>query len=246
MRNKFFGMTIMSLSNIVQECRWHSFITPGELEQAAVSEILRASQQAISLRGAFHLVLAGGTTPRRLYESLRFAETDWKAWHIYFGDERCLEPDHAERNSRMAELAWLNHVAIPAVQIHSIPAELGAETAAGHYNKTLNQIEQFDLVLLGLGEDGHTASLFPGHDWGNLSNAPSVLAVHDAPKPPPDRVSLSATRLGKAHQLMFLITGESKREAVRNWRTGINIPAASISPANGVDVYIEAILLERN
>jgi 6-phosphogluconolactonase len=88
--------------------------------------------------------------------------------------------------------------------------------------------------------------LFPGHDWGNLSNAASAIAVHNAPKPPPDRVSLSATRLGKTHQLIFLITGESKREAVRNWRTGVNIPAASISPANGVDVYIEAILLEKN
>ncbi|CAG0123608.1 6-phosphogluconolactonase [Rhodocyclaceae bacterium] len=234
-----------SLENIsAQQCRWHAYSTTGELEQAAVQTILLAARQAIDLHGAFHIVLAGGTTPRRIYESLRGTKTEWTAWHVYFGDERCLPPDHAERNSRMAALVWLDHVAIPREQIHLIPAQRGAEIAANNYAQTLAGIELFDLVLLGLGEDGHTASLFPGHELGNAPNAPAAIAVFDAPKPPPERVSLSARRLSAARQVMFLVTGEAKRQAVRDWRNGVAIPAAAIAPVSAVDVYLEAALLE--
>lgn len=230
-------------NNALQQCRWNSYSTAADLERAAVQAILHAAQQAISRRGDFRIVLAGGLTPRQIYASLCKAEADWAAWHVYFGDERCLPPDHAERNSRMAALAWLDHVAIPSEQIHFIFAENGAEIAASHYAQIVDGIEQFDLVLLGLGEDGHTASLFPGHDWGATPGAPNAIAIHDAPKPPPDRVSLSAHRLSATLQLIFLVTGESKRQAVKDWRNKINIPAAAITPANGVDIYIEATLL---
>ena len=226
-----------------QQCRWYSYNTTAELEQATIQVILLAAQQSISQHGAFHIVLAGGTTPRRVYESLRKADADWTAWHVYFGDERCLPPDHAERNSHMAALAWLDHVAIPAKQVHPIAAELGAEIAASRYAQIVDGIGQFDLVLLGLGEDGHTASLFPSHEWGTTPNAPGAIAVHDAPKPPPDRVSLSAQRLSAAHQVMFLVTGASKQQAVKDWRNGVNIPAKVIAPVGGVDVYIEDVLL---
>ena len=226
------------------QLRWHIYATSAELERASTQAILHAARQAISERGVFHIVLAGGTTPRKVYESLRDADADWPAWHVYFGDERCLPPDHPERNSRMAALAWLDHVDIPSSQIHVVAAENGAEIAANSYKQVVSQIEQFDLVLLGLGEDGHTASLFPDHDPGNRPDAPAAIAVHGAPKPPPDRVSLSAKRLGAARQVMFLVTGASKRQAVKDWRNGVNIPAASITPACGVDIYLEAKLLE--
>ncbi len=226
--------------NPPQFCRWHTCRSTAGLEAAAAQAILDAARQAVSQRGAFYIVLAGGTTPRRVYELLRKADADWAAWHVYFGDERCLPPGHAERNSLMAAQAWLDHVAIPPGQIHFIAAEKGAEAAASAYARIVEPIEQFDLVLLGLGEDGHTASLFPGHDWGATPDAPSALAVHGSPKPPSDRVSLSAHRLSAARQVMFLVAGEAKRQAVRDWRNGASIPATSIAPANGVDVYIEA------
>ena len=226
-----------------QKCRWLACSTTAELEQAALQAILHSAQHAISLRGAFHIVLAGGTTPHRVYELLRKADAVWAAWHIYFGDERCLPPDHAERNSYMASLAWLDHVAIPSSQVHLIPAERGAEIAANAYAQTLSGIELFDLVLLGLGEDGHTASLFPNHDLGNTPAAPATLAVFDAPKPPPQRVSLSAQRLSAARQVMFLVTGAAKQQAINDWQNGVDIPAAAIAPAGGVDVYLEAGLL---
>jgi 6-phosphogluconolactonase len=230
--------------NKAQQCRWHDYSTTSELEQAALQAILLAAQHALSLRQEFHIVLAGGTTPRKIYELLRAAATDWSAWHVYFGDERCLPPDHDERNSNMAAMAWLDHVPIPPAQIHPIAAERGPEIAAQAYSLTLAAIESFDLVLLGLGEDGHTASLFPEKDFGNTHDAPAAIAVYDAPKPPPQRVSLSARRLSATHQVMFLVTGAAKQQAVRDWRAGLAIPAAAIAPAHGVDIYLEVGLLE--
>ena len=227
----------------IQNCRWHRFDNAAELEHAATAEILRCAQQTIETNGAFHIVLAGGTTPRKVYEALRDAKTDWTSWHVYFGDERCLPGEHTERNSRMAALAWLDHVAIPAAQIHPIAAEEGASLAAEKYARVVKKIESFDLVLLGLGEDGHTASLFPGHDAGDSPDSPDTLAVMDAPKLPPQRISLSANRLSKARRVIFLVTGNGKAQAVKNWRSGVSIPAAKITPENGVDIYIEATLL---
>lgn len=227
----------------LQRRRWHRFNTTAELEHAATHAILHAAMQAISLRGEFHIVLAGGTTPRRIYESLCHADADWAAWHVYFGDERCLPVDHTERNSWMAAQAWLNHVAIPPTQIHFIPAENGAQAAASAYTQTLVGIELFDLVLLGLGEDGHTASLFSGHEMGDMTDAPPVIVVENAPKYPPQRVSLSARRLSAARKVIFIVSGAMKQQAVTDWRNELAIPAATISPTNGVDVFLEAPLI---
>lgn len=226
-----------------QQCRWHAYTTTSSLEHAAAQAIFNVSQQAINQRGGFNIALAGGTTPRHVYELLRTTTTDWGKWQVYFGDERCLPADHPERNSRMAAGAWLNHVSIPASQIHIIPAEQGAEAAASAYAETLSNVDMFDLVILGLGEDGHTASLFPHHEWGTAPDAPATLAVYGSPKPPPERVSLTARRLSQTRQLMFLATGSAKRQAIMDWRDGKGIPAASIAPASGVDVYLEDALL---
>lgn len=206
--------------------------------------ITRAAEQAIIDSGAFRLVLAGGNTPRALYKRLRALKTNWAAWHIYFGDERCLPAVDPERNSTMAREAWLDHVPVPQKQIYVIPAEMGAKAAAEAYSVTLQPVGEFDLVLLGLGEDGHTASLFPGNDWGREVNFPVALPVFDAPIAPAERVSLSAWRLSQAKQVFFLVTGESKHEAVMNWRAGANIPARAITPLHGVDVLTESVLLE--
>lgn len=230
-------------NNPRQQYRWHIFPTTSALELTAVQSILDAAQLAISERKAFHIVLAGGTTPRHVYELLRNKITDWSLWHVYFGDERCLPANDAERNSQMAAHAWLNHVPVPPENIHTIPAELGATAASHAYAHLLNTVAMFDLVLLGLGEDGHTASLFPGQDLGISPDSPAALAVHDAPKPPPERVSLSAWRLSQTKQLIFLVTGTSKQQAIKAWKNGTEIPAAAIKPINGVDIFLEDGLL---
>jgi len=222
--------------------RWLAVADAEALQQEAVRRILAAAAQAITARGRFLLVLAGGTTPVGVYALLAKADSDWPRWQIYFGDERCLPPDDAARNSRMAAATWLSQVPIPASAVHVMPAERGAVAAAHAYSDTLEAVGDFDLVLLGLGEDGHTASLFPGRDWSGAAAA-DVLAICDAPKPPAQRVSLSAARLSRARAVLFLVTGITKRQAVLQWHAGADIPARAIQPAAGVDVLIESALL---
>ncbi|MGE5027845.1 MAG: 6-phosphogluconolactonase [Betaproteobacteria bacterium] len=232
-------MTQQPIQAPTQICRWHAFPTTDKLNLAAALEIQRCAQQAIARSGKFSIVLAGGNTPRQVYGLLRSSDADWPRWHVYFGDERCQPPHHPERNSRMAAESWLDHVPIPRSQVHPIPAELGPEQAAVAYAKLLETEGEFDLVLLGLGEDGHTASLFPGREWGTGYESPSVLAVFDAPKPPAQRVSLSAARLSRAGKVMFLVSGAGKRQAVADWRAGKSIPAGAIAPPGGVQVFLD-------
>ncbi|MBA2591549.1 MAG: 6-phosphogluconolactonase [Pseudomonadota bacterium] len=223
--------------------RWIGVADAAALRQMAYRRILDAAAHAIERRGRFLIVLVGGNTPRGIYQMLRTADTDWSRWQVYFGDERCLPADDAERSSRMAADAWLNRAPIPQDQVHAIPAELGARAAALAYAETLRGVGDFDLVLLGLGEDGHTASLFPGRDWGVAASTPDALAVFDAPKPPPQRVSLSAARLSRTREVLFMVEGEAKRSAVTRWRAGEQLPAGAIRLAGGVDVLVESALL---
>lgn len=210
------------------------------LRAAARTLVAERAEEAIQSRGAFHVVLAGGSTPRGLYEALRDLDTDWRAWHVYFGDERVLPAEHPERNSRMAYEAWLDHVPIPRAQIHPILTEHGLDAAVRAYQAVMAGVGDFDLVLLGLGEDGHTASLFPGDYWGEGEAAPDVLAVREAPKPPPERVSLSAHRLSRARRIVFLVTGAGKKDAMARWQRGERLPAAAVSSPGGVDVLLDA------
>lgn len=205
--------------------------SPEEVARTACELILMQAQTAIANKGLFHLVLAGGSTPTLCYHLLASAEADWPRWHIYFGDERCLPPTNPERNSQMAEEALLSRVNIPKNQIHPIPAELGAKNAAAHYSQTIAPALPFDLVLLGMGEDGHTASLFPGHIH---ENAPLAVPVHDAPKSPPDRVSLNYSTLENCRQLLILVAGEGKQTAIQQWQRGdtATLPIARITPKN--------------
>ncbi len=226
-----------------KQYRWHEFADKGALQEAALAAILDSAALSIRERGHFNLVLAGGETPREIYERLRSAPTDWSLWHIYFGDERCVPPTESELNSRMAGEAWLDHVPIPAAQIHVIPSGPRADKAAQEYAQTLRGVDLFDLTLLGLGKDGHTASLFPGNEWGAAPGSPDTLAIFNSPIRPPQRVSLSAARLNRSRQIVFLVSGESKHKAVARWRAGESIPARAIMSDSGVDVLVESALL---
>ena len=231
------------MSTSADDVRWLAVADVAELERTACKRVIGAAKKAIEQRGEFLIVLAGGNTPRGVYRLLREQSADWSRWNVYFGDERCLPADSAERNSTMAADEWLDHVPIPKSQLHPIPAERGPTAAALAYADTLRSVGEFDLVLLGLGDDGHTASLFPGHDYGTALDGPTVLAVFNAPKPPPERVSLSAARLSRAREVLFLIAGDSKRDAVARWRAGQNIPPRAIQPRADADVLIESKLL---
>lgn len=211
------------------------------LVAALVAALCEAADAAIAARGVFHLVLAGGSTPLALYRALAEKNAGDARWQIWYGDERCLPADHPERNSTMAEAAWLAASRIPPGQRRPIPAELGSHEAAALYAKWLAGVADFDLVLLGLGEDGHTASLFPDHDWGEAPGSLDVLSVADAPKPPPERVSLSAARLGRSQRVWFVITGSGKRHALRRWAWHETLPAAAVRGRQQTLAWVDAM-----
>ena len=220
----------------MKQTDWQCLADADAVATHATELVLQAAANAINERGVFHLVLAGGRTPEKVYRQLANSKADWKNWQLYFGDERCLPADHPERNSCMAATAWLDHGAVPANNIHPIPAELGAEIAATHYVAVIDNARPFDLVLLGMGEDGHTASLFPGQLHPETE---SVHAVHHAPKPPPDRVSLSRASLSDSRDVLVLITGAGKRAAVQQWQAGEALPIASITTRHCMTVLLD-------
>lgn len=216
--------------------------------QDVASKITALANDCIARKNSFHIVLAGGETPRTVYTLLRDAKTDWEQWHVYFGDERCEPAHHPHRNDSMAFDAWLAHVTIPPAQVHSIPAELSQKNCVEQYTQTLVHVGNFDLVLLGLGEDGHTASLFPGHDWGEDPDSPPVLAVNHAPKAPARRITLSARRLSAADHVWFLVNSDAKKDILQRWQGGEalvqeklsvreKLPASAIQSRHGIDIF---------
>jgi 6-phosphogluconolactonase len=224
----------MTLSTSSTMQRWHTFHSQHDINHAAVTRILQAANEAIAKQGSFSIVLAGGSTPKAIYALLAKSAADWANWHVYINDDRCLPVDHIDRNSKMVSDVWLSLVRIPKNQFHPIPCELGPIEGAKSYNKTLANVGAFDLVLFGLGEDGHTASLFPDHA---VDNSADVVPVFDSPKPPAERVTMSQNRLNNTIEALFLVTGKGKQWAVDQWRSGAEIPAALITPACGVDIY---------
>ena len=219
--------------------RWHVYANPDQLIEAVANAIAVQAVRAISAAGRFLIVLAGGSTPRPIYARLVELDTPWKQWHVYFTDERCLPVGHPQRNDFMAREVWLDRVSIPAGQIHAIPAELGPDAGAKKYARELASVRIFDLTLLGLGEDGHTASLFSADPTEGEPGAPDVLPVHAAPKPPASRVTLSAARLAWSNSVQLIVTGEEKRDVLTRLRNGANMPIRSVNPENGIDLFLD-------
>jgi 6-phosphogluconolactonase len=230
------------IADVAQQItRWHYQPDTQRLLMDLSASIGDCARQAINLRGVFSIVLAGGSTPKALYQLLPSLDTDWTRWQIYFGDERCLPMGDTDRNDTMAMQSWLEKVPIPAARIHCIAAEQFHQ-AAINYSALLEFVDIFDLVLLGVGEDGHTASLFPGDNTGFSHTAADALFVTDSPKPPSQRITLSALRLSRADAVWFLATGEGKREILQRWRSGEELPVAKIMPFAGVDIFTDQLI----
>jgi len=173
--------------------------------------------------------LAGGSTPEVCYRLLRDEDLPWSNVHIWFGDERAFPQGHKERNETMARDALLNHVPIPENNIHSISFPASTEEAAKEYAQAMNAVPSFDLVLLGMGEDGHTASLFPGNPA--LENNALAVPVYASPKPPAERVSMSFKALNNHQQAIILATGASKADILKKIAKGADLPVTHIDKA---------------
>lgn len=198
-----------------------TFASADELARAAAEEVAKT----ITARETTRLALAGGTTPRGTYQHLARLELPWGRVTVFFGDERCVPASDADSNYELARRALLQHVA-PA-SVHRLPAELGPEAAAARY-EPLVAAAPLDLVLLGIGPDGHTASLFPGN--AALAATTYVAPVFGAPKPPPQRVTLTLRTLREARRVIVLVSGREKADAVRRALAG-EVPAGMIPGA---------------
>lgn len=225
---------------------WQVFDSSQAVAQQVCDVLITQANQAILKNDAFHFVTAGGSTPNRVYELLAELEvqqpniTDWQKWHIYLGDERVLPVGDSERNSQMLRQHWLEHSQIPTENRWFMPTELGLQAAAENYRKVITEVE-FDVVLLGMGEDGHTASLFPGHSSVSLGG---VVCETQSPKPPLERLSLSYETLSSANRVMKIITGRSKTEALHAWLEGEDLPISRIKGVETTEVYLDQSAVE--
>ena len=214
------------------------------LNQKVADWLLAYSREVLQKQTRFTIALSGGSTPQKLYKLLARepyrSQIEWGKWHIFWGDERFVPITDNRNNAKMALETLLNHVPIPTLQIHVFNTNLDPETAAAHYETLLHQYfnEQnstFDLVLLGMGDDGHTLSLFPNTAVVNEEKS-WVKAFYLEPQAM-FRITLTAPVVNKAACVAFLITGEKKAEVLQQVRQGKYqpdlYPSQRIKPANG-------------
>lgn len=220
--------------------QWVKFDTAQDVAAAAADAIQEHARHAIKLRGEYKLVLAGGTSPLASYKILAGRDLEWDKWKLFYGDERCLPVDDAERNNQIIASTGLTEF---VDKHYVIPSELGSVKGAESYQSKISDQLPFDTVLLGMGEDGHTASLFPGLDWQVKQDGQLTQAVHNAPKAPAERISLTLSALQNCFQMLVLVSGKSKREAVQQWQHGNRLPVVEVSDVKQATVYVEASLM---
>ena len=215
-----------------------------DLSQGAAELFASAAEQAVECRGRFSVLVSGGETPRRTYELLArepFRQRiPWNSLHLFWGDERCVDAQDPRGNARMVRRMLLDKIPLPARQIYPIPIDTTPQAAATAYEAVLRShftdgIANFDLVMLGLGDDGHTASLFPGSGLLNEQHR----WVTTAQKPGEDimRVTLTTQPLNQARLVLFLVAGADKssilRKVIEGPHTHDILPAQLIKPGNG-------------
>jgi 6-phosphogluconolactonase len=215
-----------------------------DLAGRAAAEWARSAAEAIARAGRFAVALSGGNTPRALYTKLAGepfrSRIAWDRIHFFWGDERSVPADHADSNYRMTYETLLARVPVPPANIHRIETERGAAEAAAAYEAALRDFfalwpgvfPRFDLILLGLGEEGHTASLFPGS--AALAERERLVTAVYVEKLKTDRITLTLPVLNSAAEIAFLVSGRSKAEVVKQaLRDRADLPAARVSPSDG-------------
>jgi 6-phosphogluconolactonase len=223
----------------------HIFPDLEALSRAAAVRFAHASVESISSKGTFSVALSGGSTPRGLYLLLGsdhyIRSIDWQHVHIFWADERCVPSDHEQSNFKLASDTFLSKVPVPSGNLHRIKGEEPPEHGAKEYEAALRQffgqseIPAFDLILLGLGEDGHTASLFPGS--AALAEQERLAVAVPKQPPEPDRITLTLPVLNNALRIIFLVAGSAKahilQKVLEDPDAGKRYPAGLVCPARG-------------
>ncbi|WP_009631858.1 6-phosphogluconolactonase [Synechocystis sp. PCC 7509] len=189
------------------------------LIERSLAIILDRISDSIAERGFCAIALAGGSTPKPLYEAISKQSLPWNKIHVFWGDERYVAPEHPDSNQLMARKAWLNKVPIPATNIHPMPtkesdphvaASIYEQELLGFFQLTPGELPVFDVILLGIGDDGHTASLFPHTDALKVSDRAVTVGSKDGQP----RITFTYTLINQARCVMFLVAGSSKKAAL--------------------------------
>lgn len=220
------------------------FPDPETLGRAAIEFVITLARQRIAAEGRFSVALSGGSSPKQLYAFLGSSpyrdDIPWPPMHFFWADERCVPPDHPDSNYKLAFDAFLSGVSLPAANIHRIKGEEGPVAAAQAYEEDLRRffsgpgVPSFDLIILGIGEDGHTASLFPGSPLLQETARFAVPVELDPPKV--SRVTLTLPVLNHAAQVLFLASSRAKAEVVAEVIGRNNegrYPAGLVQPVSG-------------
>ena len=209
---------------------------PEAVARAAASAVVESAFRAVHDHGNFRLVLGGGHTPRAAYELLAGElrdEVDWRRVTLFFGDERCVPPEDQASNYRMVKETLITPLKLPSSAVRRMAGEVPPDNAAAEYDVELRRAMEdrqpaFDLVLLGMGPEGHTASLFPGHPA--LHERHRTCLHVTVPAQPPDRLTMTPLALSSTKQILFLVTGADKADAVAEvFRDDSQLPAAIVS-----------------
>lgn len=231
-----------------------------ELHRECADFLVQAASKAIKSRGFFSLVVAGGNTPRGLYALLAEPQIsdllDWAKIFIFWSDERCVPSDHPESNFRMVQETLLSKIAIPLENIFRMPGELPADEGAKYYENILadfmaktagvkeniSKFLVFDFILLGLGSDGHTASIFPGSDALKQENQMVYAVSVSNTKPAISRLTLTLPVLNQARNVCFLVSGIAKKEITRKVladnSASLAFPAARVKPVGRLNWFV--------
>lgn len=217
----------------------------GAVSQAAAREFSRLARESVSAKGEFSVALAGGSTPRGAYQFLakEGQKLSWEKIQVFFGDERAVPPDHADSNYGMARDALLSHVPIPARNVHRMKGEVEAAAAAEQYEGVVrrhfglgnDEVPRFDLIMLGMGDDGHTASLFPGSQA--LEETARLVVANWIEKFQQFRLTFTFPVLNNATEVMFLVAGPTKARVIgeifRESTPADRYPVQKIKPTAG-------------
>lgn len=232
-----------------------SFPSLASLSASAAEEIARIATESIASRGRFTIALSGGSTPRTLYGTLAqgyHKKIDWQHVHIFWGDERYVPHDDPSSNYRMAKESLLDAIPIPSINIHPVPILTDPSDSSENYSEKLQAffkeaVPRFDLIFLGLGGDGHTASLFSGMTEAEMNNG--LVIVTHSPAPPPIRISLTLRVINNARNVFFLVSGEEKKEILKavlaeEGNADSKYPAARVHPRGELVWFVDEAALE--
>src|SRR5574341_332582 len=223
-----------------------------KVAEEAARRWVSASQEAVRERGAFRVALAGGSTPRALYSLLASSQwssqIEWDKTHVFWGDERRVAPSHPDSNYRMARELLLDHVPVPPDQVHPMQGTGLASSTLREYEADLRRHFQlgrrewprFDLVLLGMGADGHVASIFPG--TRAVSDLSNMVVAYEVPQLGEERITLTLAVINQARSVLFMVCGEEKARAVAATLQGRRLPSTypgqAVQPVDGTVTWL--------